>query len=143
MTQTSDEIFTRAQYLQARQGIDDPRLADRAAATAHRRYYAQFVTEDTCSYVEAHLGRTRLAAALRQDQHLNSIALSRWDALCSNHTDSGRHGQLHVFLPYDRTALALAEGRDPRDPAGPKFVSQGDLVCIAKEAARQIVEADS
>lgn len=49
-----------------------------------------------------------------------------------------RQRNFRVFLPYDRTAHAIAEGREP---GGRAIVSQSDLVCIAKEAAHQIVEA--
>lgn len=86
------------------------------SAAAHRRYYAQFVNAHTIAHVARAIG----AAALRHstDPHLNDIPLRCWDGLA-------RH------LP-----LAM------RFEAAGDYATLGNLVCIAKEAARQWIEAN-
>lgn len=59
--QTQPGIVTRKRYLDRE--ID------------HHDYYAQFTTDETRGIVERTFGRETLAAALRQDRHLNSIDL--------------------------------------------------------------------
>ena len=85
------------------------------AHAAHRRYYGQFVNQRTIDYVVRAIGSERLLAST--DPHFNDIPLLEWDYL--------------VF----RLPLA-ASMRDAGD-----YMTLGNGVCIAKEAARQYVES--
>lgn len=81
---------------------------------AHRRYFGQFVTPGTKYRVLSAIGLDRLKAST--DPHLNDIPLPLWDQLT------------------------------PQLPGSGQFVNAGDYytlsngVCLAKEAARQILE---
>jgi len=87
-------------------------LADRCT---HREYYAQFVTEEMKARLLRYLGIERLLAS--KDEHLNDIPLRTWD----------------LFIAYP-LAISLKSVGDYSTIAG--------NVCIAKEAARQLIEAE-
>lgn len=84
---------------------------------AHRKYFGQFVTQATISRVVSIIGRDRLLAST--DPHMNDIPLELWDKLT------------------------------PQLPGSSGFIKAGDYytvgngVCLAKEAARQYVEAQT
>jgi len=82
----------------------------------HREYYAQFVTEAHIQNVAKFVGHDRLLNS--QDEHLNDIPLYVWDRLAM------------FQVGYMRKWTA----------AGNKSISQSDLVCISKEAAKQYIE---
>lgn len=97
-------------------------------------YHGQFVTDATRHAVESRFGKQALRDAYRRDKHLNTIPLGSWDALCSNFAQrtGGKQKQpFQVRLPYDHEVFTQANGSP--------HVSQADLVCIAKCAARQII----
>jgi hypothetical protein len=81
---------------------------------AHRRYYGQFVNNGTKYRVLSHIGLERLLRST--NPHFNDIPLHEWDKLV------------------------------PQLPGSGGFTKAGDYytlsngVCLAKEAARQIVE---
>ena len=79
----------------------------------YRQYYAQFVTEDMKARLIRYLGLDTLLAS--KDEHLNDIGLRQWD--------------LFIAGPL---AISLKSVGD--------FASLAVNVCIAKEAARQIIE---
>jgi len=83
----------------------------------HETYYGQFVTHQTRAAVIRTFGRDRLAEALSEDKYLNNIPLRRWD-------------NLTITLPFNRAALSEAETGG---------ISLSNIVCVAKEAARQAV----
>ena len=84
---------------------------------AHRRYYGQFVTDGTKFRVLQSIGLDRLMQST--NPHFNDIPLPLWDRLT------------------------------PKLPGSEGFAKAGDYytlsngVCLAKEAARQIVEAQT
>ena len=84
---------------------------------AHRRYFGQFVTDGTKARVLQSIGIDRLMSST--DPHLNDIPLPLWDRLT------------------------------PTLPGSAGFAKAGDYytlangVCLAKEAARQIIEAQT
>jgi hypothetical protein len=80
----------------------------------HREYYAQFVTNATRSAVLERIGIDRL---LSNAEDLNRIPLSTWDGLM-------------IFYRLTTEKLRLAGD----------FQSMAGKVCIAKEAARQLIE---
>ena len=83
--------------------------------TAHRRYFGQFVTEGTKHRVLSYIGLERLIAST--NPHFNDIPLAEWDRLTPQLPGSGGFAKAGDYY-------TLANG-----------------VCLAKEAARQIVEA--
>jgi hypothetical protein len=103
----SQEVYTRKQYL------DDYRYVEGGPSPSFRRYYGQFVTENTRRFVVDEIGSQRLADST--DPHFNDIPLPRWDRLAR-------------AMPYNHSVLVAAQGHGP---------TLSDLVCIAKEAARQ------
>jgi len=80
----------------------------------HREYYAQFVSERTKSSVLSAIGLDSLLAST--DKHLNDIPLKTWDRI------------------YPGVS------RDLWQSVG-DYATLAGLVCINKEAARQIIEA--
>lgn len=86
-----------------------------AGRAAHRRYYGQFVDQRTINYVVRAIGADRILAST--DPHFNDIPLPEWDNLVR-------------YLPL---AASLRDAGD--------YLTLGGGVCIAKEAARQYVEA--
>jgi hypothetical protein len=101
--------FTRQQYMAAP-------LAEQAAA--HRKYYAQAVTQTLIDSVVRIIGSKAILAS--KDRHLNDIPLIEWDNMCG------------MVEPYAR-----AMNRRIGYTGG---VSLSDCVCIAKEAAKQWLE---
>jgi hypothetical protein len=106
-------IYTRAQY------IDDPAHLVGAPASsrmaAARRYYSQFVTPGTISRVVNAIGADVIRAS--KDPHFNDIPLALWDRLVPGLPGSGGFSK-----------------------AGDYYTAAGG-VCLAKEAARQWLEA--
>ena len=84
------------------------------AKTAHRTYYSQFVTPAVILIVECYIGRDRIARST--DPHLNDIPLAAWD---------------RIDLRSNCEQLVRRQG---------DFWSMATNVCIAKEAARQLIE---
>lgn len=82
--------------------------------SAHRRYFGQFVTPGTKHRVLSVIGLERLMAST--DPHFNDIPLSLWDGMAP-----------------------LLPGSGSFEKAG-DFYTLANGVCLAKEAARQIVE---
>lgn len=112
-------IITRKQYM------------ENTAWYSHREYYSQFVTEQTKKHISSYFTENELAEALKEDKHLNSIKLSSWDHIVARKTIKGPGNQSFAArLPIDRKTMA-----DASEP-----VTLSTLVCIAKEAARMIVE---
>jgi hypothetical protein len=83
---------------------------------SHRQYYGQFVTQQVLSTVMARIGSSVIVKS--KDPHFNNIPLSRWDAI-------------FPLCPSDISKAMRACGDYP---------TQAGLVCIAKEAAKQIQE---
>ena len=81
----------------------------------HREYYGQMVNDSVLQLVDSTIGRDRIARS--KDENLNDIPLHRWDQL---------------FPSIQRCVPALPEG---------EVWSLSVGVCIAKEAARQLVES--
>ncbi len=79
----------------------------------YRQYYAQFVTEDMKLRLLAHIGGDNLLRST--DEHLNDIPLRTWD--------------LFIAGPLAIPMKAVGD-----------YMTQAGNVCIAKEAARQIIE---
>ena len=83
---------------------------------SHREYYAQYVTEGLKKQVLFNIPISELEKS--KDEHLNDVELKRWD---------------NVPMPYS-VSTQMKENGD--------YLTQAGIVCIAKEAARQILEGD-
>ena len=94
--------FSRAQYLN-----ND---------CTHQEYYAQFIPGGYTNYVINTIGRASLKRS--KDEHLNDIALKRWDALAS---------------PAGITHQIKKAGT---------YFTLSDHVCIAKTAAKLWLETE-
>ena len=64
---TTTQNFTRAQYLNNE--------------CTHEQYYTQFVTPHIISVVKDNIGINIIKKALQENENLNSIPLTRWDAV--------------------------------------------------------------
>jgi len=84
---------------------------------AFRAYYSQFVTDGTKQAVLRVIPRDKLIKST--DDHLNNIPLQLWDAV----------------FPFGAPSNIVAKMRELGD-----YPTMAGLVCIAKEAARQILE---
>jgi hypothetical protein len=84
---------------------------------SHRNYYGQFVTQQVLSRVMSYIGSSVIVKS--KDPHFNDIPLARWDAMFPT-------------CPGDINNAMRACGDYP---------TKAGLVCIAKEAAKQIQEA--
>ena len=93
----------------------DAQQEGRGPSKAHRRYFGQFVTPGTKYRVLSVIGLERLMAST--DEHFNDIPLSAWDGM-----------------------VPLLPGSGSFEKAG-DYYTLANGVCLAKEAARQIVEA--
>ncbi len=93
------------------------RLDYLAGKCTHREYYAQFVTAAVLGRVASRIGLDRIRKS--QDQHLNDIPLSKWDALFQD------------ACPADVNRMMREAG---------DFPTLAGMVSLAKEAARQLVE---
>lgn len=82
------------------------------ARELHQKYYGQLVTEGIKRTVKKEFGMERLLAST--DPHLNDIPLKRWDDL---------------YLPNIPSMKPLGD-----------YLTLAGKVCIAKEAARQLIE---
>jgi hypothetical protein len=87
-------------------------------AKLHREYYSQYVTQ----HVRDLVTRTFTVSVLldSKDPHLNDIPLKRWDVL--------------VNYLHKTTAEQLKSNGE--------WLTLGNGVCILKEAARQVIEAN-
>lgn len=83
----------------------------------HREFYAQLVTPLFPAYIGRQIGHDRLMSST--DPHLNDIPLRHWDA---------------VAVPLGTGAKLEELGT---------FLTSAHCVCIAKEAARQYIEANT
>lgn len=84
---------------------------------AYRTYYSQFVSEGIRELVLRVMGLDRLRAS--HDPHFNDIPLSTWDAVFAYGPTSGINSKMRELGDYPTKA---------------------GLVCVAKEAARQVLE---
>ena len=82
-----------------------------------REYYGQFVTDEVKSWVLRHFTKDQLRHST--DYHMNDLPLSVWLRI------------IPQPVPYSI---------DQKLAAANDYATQAVLVCIAKEAARQIVD---
>ena len=84
----------------------------------HREYYAQFVTNGIKSIVSSYIGKDKIRGS--HDEHLNDIPLSLWDGVARE-----------IRMTPSNLNKKLKKAGD--------YCTLAGLVCIAKEAAKQLV----
>ena len=87
----------------------------------HREYYAQFVDDNARRVVEQAIGKDKILQSI--DPSFNDIPLSKWNSV-----------GMHHLRTSERSAQMKACG---------DYMTLAGLVCIAKEAARQIKDANT
>lgn len=102
------DILTRAEYIKNYHGGPE-------GTALHRRFYAQFVNDQTINHVLRHISGDKLLAST--DESFNDIPMREWD-----------NAAIHPPM-----AIKFAAVGD--------FPSAAGLVCVLKEAARQYVES--
>jgi len=84
---------------------------------SHREYYGQFVTESYKSQIKSYIGLKKLLAS--EDKNLNDIPLMYWD----------------------NAPLTTGVNQKMKDLGD--YLTLAGKVCIAKEAAKQIIEENT
>lgn len=102
----------------------------------HREYYDQFVNNEVVGRVLQHFGIDRLLAST--DEHLNDIPIREWDRLAGFVWQ--RHGGQEIAVVKPRTNLDVLPIDYELLKAAGDGISNSTLVCIYKEAAKQIKE---
>ena len=99
------------------------------SSNLHREYYGQFVNDAVKAEVLRFIGKKAIINST--DEHLNDIRLAFWDRLAGFAFSGSRMVRSpHSIVPVSRQQLKEAgEG-----------TSCATLVCIYKEATRQIIE---
>lgn len=99
--------------------ITRPEYLNSKDSEIFHKYYAQFVNDEIKSAVEDQFGLDTLVKAYQEDENLNSIKLIKWDRLAYF---AGKY--------VDQNLLEKAE----------EIFSLATVVCILKNAARQLIE---
>lgn len=127
-------LITRKDYMSG-----TPDASREVSDRAHRDYYAQFVTPETLRFVEVAFGMKTLKKLATEDpRHLNSdsVPVQQWYQVCTGHPQPDfNHGAGSPLVPLNRDLWKQAHGRMAFSPS--------DMICVAKEAARILVEKDN
>jgi hypothetical protein len=125
-------MMTRKEYMNQNSLVDD-------TYTLHRQYFGQFVNDQIKEFILTRFSKSDLATALYQDKHFNSIPLKYWDELAG-------YGRNMTIDEWNRNQGRSAFTRLV-DFTLLKKVGEGwclsTATCIMKEAAKQIVEANT
>lgn len=133
---TRPAVMTRREYLDASSA---EYAAHGTSTQTHRAYYAQFVTKHTQLAVLQRFGIDQLRSAFARDPHLNTIPLKQWDALSWHSVNTGGRSYPHRHFLSGPFVAHLAYNNMAIVEAG-ESLTRAVLVCIAKEAARQLIE---
>lgn len=98
----------------------------------HRQYWGQFVNELVKDKVKNSIGVNTLLEST--DEHLNDIPIAKWDKLGG----FVWRGQVAIQKPQTSLDILPIDAKLLRETG--EGVSSAGLVCIYKEAARQIIE---
>lgn len=104
------------------------------SSNLHRKYWAQFVNDNVKRYLLSSISKEELLKST--DPHLNDIKLARWDAL-GGFAFSNTTGAI-LRKPQTTADIEPIEYKLLKE-AG-EGLSSSAIVCIYKEAARQIIE---
>lgn len=104
-------MFTRKQYLTFKGDAEEK-------ATIHQAFYVQFANASIVNFIAGQFSPEELVNAYREDRHLNTIDLPRWD-------DAAR-----AIYPWIDQDLVKATGQ---------LWSLSSGVCICKAAAKVLI----
>lgn len=96
----------------------------------HRQYYAQFVDDEIKNEVKRYIGIERIKAST--DEHLNDIPMKNWDNMAGFYFN---HNGEMIGKPN-----SIKKSLSDKFKATGEGLSAGTMVCIYKEAARQLIE---
>lgn len=115
--------MNRNEYLESGRDATSESERREIREAAHRTYYGQFVTDSVRAAVLARFSVATLREAFREDSAFNTSAtpLPAWD-------------QIAAQISTRALGDAMRERGD--------YPTMGGLVCLAKEAARQIIESE-
>ena len=113
-----NKIITRQDYM-------------KDSSNMHRKYYGQFVNENVKRTLLFTISKAELLSS--KDEHLNDISMRKWDALGG----FAFRGSEMIMKPTSIEPVDIKLIRE----AG-EGVSASTMVCIYKEAARQIIEEE-
>lgn len=102
----------------------------------HRQYYGQFVNEATKKRVIESIGIDKLLNS--KDEHLNDIPLKKWDLLGGFIWKVRGGEEIAVMQPHSSEDILPIDYKLLKE-AG-EGVSSSTMVCIYKEAGKQIIE---
>jgi hypothetical protein len=109
-----------------------PRKSYMDGIVTHREYYGQFVNEHVKRTLLMYIPKEDILAST--DKHLNDIPLIKWDRL-SGYSRWPREG----FNLHGQPASMVRQLSMANAGGG---VSASDLVCVYKEAAKQVQEEE-
>lgn len=111
-----------------------------AGTCTHRQYYAQFVNEETRERVRRMFGVDTLRRSYAKDEHFNDnlTSMKKWDALGGFVWAVRKGEQVAIQRPHTPADI-LPVDYELLKQAG-EGISSSTMVCIYKEAGRQIVE---
>lgn len=104
---------------------------------SHREYYSQFVNEDVKARVCAVIGLDALLKS--KDEHLNDIPMKKWDSMAGFVWRIIGGQEVAVQKPRTNLDILPVDARLLVDGAEDS-ISCATLVCIYKEAGKQIIE---
>lgn len=106
----------------------------------HRQYYAQFVNDKVKQRVLDTFGLETLKKSYAKDEHFNTnlTPLKKWDLLGGWSWGVIRGEQIAIIQPRSTTDILPVEYSLLKE-AG-EGLSNSTMVCIYKEAGRQIIE---
>jgi hypothetical protein len=84
---------------------------------SHEEYYHQFVTGEHKQYVRYKFGINKLKIAYEENKSFNTISLSQWDWIS--------------ISPFMMLKISMKDVGD--------YLTMSGIVCILKQAAREIV----
>lgn len=107
-----------------------------AGLVSHREYYGQFVNEDVKARVAAVIGLDSLLRS--KDEYLNDIPMRKWDSLGGFSWTIRGGEEVATTRPHNSADIEPVIYADLKEAGD--GISCAGMVCIYKEAARQMIE---
>ena len=121
------KIITRHNYL----------FGKGESSKKHRRYYAQFVNDAIKQKVLSVWSIKELKQAYAKDEHFNNLSMAQWDLFGGFIWKRVRGEEIAVLRPRSTEDILPVDYKLLKE-AG-EGISNSALVCIYKEAARQLI----
>lgn len=134
-TPEAPSVITKSEYMR-RNRSRGPATGPVPRDKNMRDFYAQFVTEDTINFIHHRTELGTLRRIAEQDPiHLISTIMptNRWHRICSGVDQPDYRRNIgEPLVPLDREVWARAFGHTAFSPS--------EMISVAKEAARQVLE---